>query len=234
MDGDGTMSLRRLLVKSLATFVGVATIAACLTVLFLGMRSVMLVGGACASGGPYVIENPCPKGVGWMIPVSILLGLVAVGWTLVWSHGLSGPQLLGFAWPALFLSLGWNFWEFGIDPPGDASADGGWIVCGVIFVAMGGVPLLILREKSVRRAAFWSDVPERAGRPDRPTPKRVVSAVTPTFPRRGGASTPPPRPPEGRHPTLIDDLERLADLHRKGALTDAEFAAAKQALLGGT
>ena len=233
MDGQATLPLRRLVVKSVATFVGIATLAACLTVLFLGMRSVMLVGGACASGGPYVIENPCPKGVGWMIPASIVLGLVAVGWTLVWSHGLPGPQLVVFAWPALFLSLGWNFWEFGLDPPGDASADAGWIVCGVIFVAMGGGPLIALRSRSARRAAFWSDVPERIGRPDRPTPSRVVSAVTPTFPRRAGTATAPPRSPDGRPPTLIDDLERLADLHRRGALSDAEFAAAKQALLGG-
>ena len=36
--------------------------AACLTVLFLCMRSVMDIGGSCASGGPYEIANPCPAG----------------------------------------------------------------------------------------------------------------------------------------------------------------------------
>lgn len=233
MDGEASLPARRLLVRTLATFVGIATLAACLTVLFLGMRTVMLMGGSCASGGPYVVANPCPRGIGWMMPVSILLGLCAVGWTLVWSHGLPGPQLAVFAWPALFLSLGWNFWEFGINPPGDASADAGWIVCGVLFVAMGGVPLLALRGSSARRSAFWSDAPERPSRAERPTPRQVVTAVTPTFPRRAGGSGSSPAPRGSQPPSMVDDLERLADLHRRGALSDAEFAAAKQALLGG-
>lgn len=31
------------------------------------------------------------------------------------------PSLLAFAWPALFVSLGWNFLDSGIDPPGAAA-----------------------------------------------------------------------------------------------------------------
>jgi len=38
MDGEASLPARRLLVRSLATFVGIATLAACLTVLFLGKR----------------------------------------------------------------------------------------------------------------------------------------------------------------------------------------------------
>ena len=49
------------------------------------------------------------------------------------------------AWPALFLSLGWNFLEFGFDPPGeDDGLVWGWIVCGVVFWLMGGLPLFAL------------------------------------------------------------------------------------------
>ena len=33
--------------------VGVAGLAASLTLLLLGMRSIMAIGGACAEGGPY-------------------------------------------------------------------------------------------------------------------------------------------------------------------------------------
>jgi hypothetical protein len=47
------------------------------------------------------------------------------------------------AWPALFLSLGWNFLEYGVDPPdGSANVVWGWLFCGVLFVLMGGLPLL--------------------------------------------------------------------------------------------
>src|SRR3712207_7813523 len=48
---------------ALPIFVGVAGMAACLTLVFLGMRAVMDVGGACADGGPFVIDTPCPDGV---------------------------------------------------------------------------------------------------------------------------------------------------------------------------
>jgi hypothetical protein len=43
------------------------------------------------------------------------------------------------------------------------------------------------------------------------------------------AGTPAPAAP-GRGPT--DELDRLAELHASGALTDAEFTAAKSQLLG--
>jgi len=48
------------------------------------------------------------------------------------------------------------------------------------------------------------------------------------------AATPPIReltPPATSHRTLGDELERLASLHERGALTDGEFAAAKKKLL---
>jgi len=41
---------------------------------------------------------------------------------------------------------------------------------------------------------------------------------------------PPPAPTSGASDT--DELQRLADLHASGALTDDEFAAAKADLLG--
>lgn len=225
------MTVRRFAAKAVGTFVGIGVLAACITVLFLCMRSVMLVGGSCATGGPYVIANPCPKGVGWLTPLSIVVGLVAVGWTLYWNSGLPGPKWVAFAWPATFLSLGWNFWEFGLNPPGHLRADASWIVCGVLFVAIGGGPLLLLREASERRDAFWFDAPDQPDAAARPTARNVVAAVKPTFPKRAttGAASPAP----GGAGSMTDELERLATLHRQGSLTDAEFAAAKQVLLGG-
>ena len=87
-------------------FVGTATLTACLTVLWLCMRSVMDIGGTCASGGPYEIANPCPTGVAGLMVGSIWIGLVAVAVTLYGGHKTGGPTLVVFAWPALFLSLG--------------------------------------------------------------------------------------------------------------------------------
>ena len=44
------------------------------------------------------------------------------------------------------------------------------------------------------------------------------------------APPPPAGPPSGGH--QADELQRLADLHDSGALTDDEFAAAKAKVLG--
>jgi Short C-terminal domain len=41
---------------------------------------------------------------------------------------------------------------------------------------------------------------------------------------------PPPAAPAG--PSMLDQLNQLTELHTQGALTDAEFAAAKAKLLG--
>ena len=45
--------------------VGVAGLALCLTLVFLGMRAVMDIGGACADGGPYVSRQSCPGACRW-------------------------------------------------------------------------------------------------------------------------------------------------------------------------
>ena len=58
---------------------------------------------------------------------------------MLWGGAALGGAWVGLvflAWPALFLSLGWNFLEYGFFPP-----EGGWvwswIFCGVLFVADG-------------------------------------------------------------------------------------------------
>jgi hypothetical protein len=128
--------------KSIFTFVGLAGAVAALTSMFYCMRAVMEVGGFCASGNTaYDIRVQCPTGVPGLMTLSIFAGL---GFLLLYGVSAVGPNLTLLAWPALFLSLGWNFLEFGFDPPGDSGgAAAGWIVCGVVFVLMGGVPLVI-------------------------------------------------------------------------------------------
>jgi Short C-terminal domain len=42
----------------------------------------------------------------------------------------------------------------------------------------------------------------------------------------------PPAPAPPQAPSMYDQLNQLSDLHKQGALTDEEFAAAKAKLLG--
>jgi hypothetical protein len=123
---------------------GTAGLSFSIAVLWLGMRAVMGVGGFCAEGGPYVIETHCPPGVELMF-LAFPLGFASAG-VMAWKGMALGGSLASLpllAWPALFLSLGWNFLEFGFAPPAGGGIALGWLVPGVIFVVMGGGPLLM-------------------------------------------------------------------------------------------
>jgi hypothetical protein len=116
-------------------------VAFCITCLYHGMRGVMRLGGMVASGGPYAIVHPAPSWV-WIMPVSILLGM-ACFFINLFSSDPDGVNLMPLAWPGIFLSCGWNFLEFTFTPPGGGLA-WGWLICGVLFVLMGGLPLLLV------------------------------------------------------------------------------------------
>jgi hypothetical protein len=128
----------------LALAIGLAGSAAAITVMYLAMRSVMGVGGSCASGGPYVIATPCPDGTtaGMMLGVFALLGFGALA---AWSGSRVGgvwSNTLIFCWAGLFIALGWNFLD------GAFSAEGGpdnaGLLLGAMFWAMGGIPLIVV------------------------------------------------------------------------------------------
>jgi hypothetical protein len=184
-------------------------LAACVIVMFLSMRAVMDIGGACASGGPYVPAQPCPDAVPALMTIS-MLGLFGFGALGLWAGAQLGGGWAGLpllAWPGLFLGLGWNFLEYGVRPPGDEPGPAfGWLLCGVVFVAIGVIPLLIVI--SARRELR--------------TEGSAAMAL-----RFAGMT----RAPSGS-PDDLTRLERLAELHRSGDLTDEEFAAAKRRLLG--
>ena len=122
-------------------------VAFCISTLYHAMRPIMRLGGMVASGGPYAIEHPAPSWV-WVMPLSIIIGMICFFLNLFTSPGDDGINLMPLAWPGLFLSLGWNFLEFTFNPPGGGLA-WGWLICGVVFVLMGGLPLL-MAFKSVR------------------------------------------------------------------------------------
>jgi hypothetical protein len=205
---------------------GVAAGAAAITILSLIMRSVTEIGGSCADGGPYVSAQPCPSGTGTALLLVFASVFVCIIGTLWAAPVLQAPMPLLLGWPALFLTLGWNFLESGVDPPSGQGIDVGFVVCGVIFVLMGGLPLLL-----------WASVGAREARRDRRAQERLLPIALPPVhrPAATSARVPAPRPqPDDLRASAMSvagRLERLAALHASGALTDEEYTRAKRATL---
>jgi hypothetical protein len=225
---------------------GVILGSACLTLVFLGMRAVMDVGGACADGGPYVSAQPCPEGTA-VAMIGGIFGLFAAGGLMAWFGGRLGAgyvALIGLGWPALFISLGYNFLEYGIDPPGPSTgAEWGFLIPGVMFWAMGGIPLAIglAGWRSVRTGSTGR-LATRARRVAANNVMRIEYAPNSWGVARPAgtltSSDPAPAPnPETPGPetdideVLVSQLERLGALHAAGALSDEEFAVAKARIL---
>jgi hypothetical protein len=230
-EGAGAFSPRR----AVAVFVTLAGVAAAMTLLFLSMRAVMRIGGSCASGGPYVPRQACPHGVPLALIGGIWGGLVFAG--LYWWQSASAhaPSFVFLLWPALFLSLGWNFLQFGLHPPEGQGVVAGWLVCAVLFILMGGVPLVaVLLAKAYSPARTSSD-PFGLQRPSRQLFLRAamagMGAVGPPSGSAGSAADPGVDPSASPDATLVSELERLAKLHMSGSLTDDEYQAAKRNVL---
>ena len=203
---------------------GVGGLAFALTILWLSMRLVMGIGGSCASGGPYVPAVECPDAVVALTPLSIF-GIFIFGGLALWGGaqlGAGWAGLVALAWPALFLSLGWNFLEFGLRPPGAAPGEleWSWLICAVVFGLMGGGPLAV---------AIWGLREGRRGR-TRTSGEHYTSHRVAASPRGGYELRAVSRLPSEPSPTA-DRLERLARLRDAGDLTLAEFEAAKRATL---
>lgn len=249
---------RNPVVGSIIVFVSLAGAVCGLTLLFLGMRGVMDVGGSCGSGGPYVYRQACPGGVAGATMIGIWGGVIFFG-VYVWqvlSRGV--PHLIELAWPALFLSLGWNFLEYGLNPPGSSGLGIGWLICAVAFGLMGAVPLLVVwgpfsrrffpfvprpgprgQPASARPAVVRSpavrDEPTRSPEPSRRAEMVRLSGLLSTAGRQAvpvvrSAADGPSQAPSAPSP-VVAELERLAALQRSGALTEDEFAAAKRRVL---
>lgn len=201
--------------------VGVAGLAASLTILFLGMRAVMDVGGFCAEGGPYEIQTHCPEGTAVLLPLSIFAGLgsaALMGWKGLRIGSIFGG-LVGLAWPALFISLGWNFLEYGLWPPTDEGGIvWGWLIPGVVFEAMGIVPLFALLPS---RRALMDTEPADSPVGLIKARKRLLNDLVSHANERGW----------GAQKDLVSKLERLAALREQGALSLDEFEAAKRAVI---
>jgi hypothetical protein len=210
-------------------FVTLAGAACALTLLFLGMRGVMEVGGSCAEGNaPYVISQRCPPGTFASTLGGIFGGLLFLG-LYAWHTGTARiPSLTALAWPALFLSLGWNFAEYGLRPPFGEGLVWGWMIVGIVFFAIGGVPLAFFARPTL--AAFVRYTGEV--RPVRAHSGPMHRSVPPPETRSREALASAVVDADGSSGSLVHAIERLAELHRAGVLDDAEFQAAKRRVIG--
>lgn len=230
---------------SVLMFVGLAGGTCGIALLYLGMRAVMDIGGSCASGGPYVPARPCPGGVTALIFGGVWGGIIFLG-VYVWQafkHKI--PSFIALAWPALFLSLGWNFLDYGISPPGGGGLVWGWLVCAIVFGLMGALPLWFVAGPVAR--SFFRPPPrvEQAGPPTVLELQRLATAMKAKVARDAGggtavqarASSVAPTVQTAAKPDAMDDmvseLERLQYLHKSGSLTDDEFASAKARVIRG-
>lgn len=116
-------------------------VSVCITNIFLSMRAVLDIGGVCADGGPYQITVHCPEGVPGVLVISIWIGIIAAFAYAAFAERAGAVNLVLLFWSALFLSLGWNFMEYGVDPPMSSGLEWGWLIPGGLFLVMGGVPL---------------------------------------------------------------------------------------------
>jgi hypothetical protein len=166
----------RLAALWLATALAAAGVAASITAVYLGMRDLMVEsGGACASGGPYVIANECSSGQVALLSGGLVAMLVFAGVHAAVEHWADGPRI---GWPAivavLFLALGWNFIDLGLDPPREDGSSAGWLVSGVVFWLMAAGFLA----PAAMRAVEWV---RRGGEPEEPIFKEAtVRAVVPS------------------------------------------------------
>ena len=214
--------------------VGIAGLAMSLTLLFLSMRAVMDIGGMCAEGGPYVPVRSCPEGAP-LATMAGMFGLFIFGGLALWSGGLLGGSYWGLvllAWPVLFVSLGWNFLEYGLSPPGVVPEEQGivwgWIVCGVVFMAMGAGPLLLLpwfRSSTSGTAQSVRFQANTLARRDQGAAGSIPYLAVIEPGSQGEASG------GDRRGDLVDRLERLAALREQGALTADDYESAKRSVL---
>ncbi len=237
------VTIGRVVWRGIQAALALAMVVLGLTWLNLVASSVMSVGGSCSSGGPYVAATPCPGGA-WMAPVGLFVALAGLGLYLL-RRPAGSPQLVLFAWPALFGSLGIQF----LRAAAAETEAYGWWLCGVVFLLMAAAPLALVAvgdRAALLRSLVGDGRAEPQGVDDsegpriaRSAPDGAVTRFDPFGPVGGngngnghahghGASA-----AEQDDEDLAESLSRLSRLHRDGELTDAEFADAKQQVLDG-
>jgi hypothetical protein len=146
--------------KILRLLFGLLLFSTSLTLLYLTMRSVLDIGGFCAEGGPYVIEDHCPAGVAMFAPLSIF-GMLIGGGIYALTTVKNSPFWTFLFWSALFVSLGWNFLDFALNGPEGIVIS--WMVCAVLFGIIGIGPLVFMRRHGLKKVFLGETFPDSAG-----------------------------------------------------------------------
>jgi hypothetical protein len=111
-----------------------------------------------------------------------LFGLFAAAGLVMWFGsriGGTAAAVVALGWPLLFVSLGWNFIDYGLHPPdGEGGPIWGWLIPGILFWIMGLAPVVVA-------IAAWREA--RAGRPGNRMSQQVVNRLRPA----GGAAATP-------------------------------------------
>jgi hypothetical protein len=186
--------------------------------------------GTCASGNTaYVVAQQCPDGTGTTILILTACIIVFTFSTIAISFSDFAAGAFWFG--LLFVVLGGAFLYAAVTS--DTNGAGVGYLIGPLFLIMGIVPLFMGtrdmieslgdgNEDSVPIAASGLLVPAQGVAP-------AASAVPPATP-------PPPKQPARNPPSATEFVAKVAELDKlrqAGALTEAEFTAAKAKILRG-
>jgi hypothetical protein len=200
----------RLVAAAAGVAVSAAGLAASGAAVYVAMRHTMVNTGAfCASGGPYVIANECEQEPFALLAGGIIAYLVCAAVHWAFTAWVGGPQIGVFAvCGALFLALGWNFIDLGLDPPTGEGPTVGWLVSGVSFWIMG----FLFMVPAALRALEWL---RRGGEPEPPVfSPSVLQTLTA---ERTGSPAPPPAAAAPPAPRGAGVPTRLVPPDRSGA-----------------
>jgi hypothetical protein len=216
--------------------IGVAMVLFFSILLGVGIHH-MVATGTCSSTGYSANYGPvptCPSGTGWWFLflfagiIGALVGAMMAGTTALVFAGIFGGIGVG----ALTIIL-------------DSGTSNGTKIFGGVFggcfavVGIGAWIAVLNSAMGSMRSAGARPSPGGTGDPILGAYNAASSGAAPMAPPR---PTPMPtpatfisglQPASGAAPSsAVDELAKLADLHKRGAVTDAEFASAKAKLLG--
>jgi hypothetical protein len=142
--------------RSLLTVLSVVVLALTITWFLVGVRASMAAGYSCASGGPYVIVNPCPHHTTSLILVGLFLSLVPALAGSLAALSVGAPNLLVPYWTVTLGGLSVLLFV--------SSVQDGWVLGAILAGTLGilfGLPGLYLMSP-------WQRLYKRHQVPDAP------------------------------------------------------------------
>lgn len=139
-DQAGTATRQQPISLRVGSWLGAAVcaagIAASVTITAVGSNILIHQGGFAASGGPYQVVSPVPKGF-WILPLAFM-GMVGFAFAqAIFASRIKGFRLLWATWCAAWLVVGLMTLWYGFHPPHTLGLATGWVVMGAIFTVVG-------------------------------------------------------------------------------------------------